>query len=106
MPDHISIKDRTALILSCGACHHVWPALWLPCKVDALSAVTKKGVCPACRRPAKIASLADEKRGDFTRWREQLLLNLAMADKVIAKHADGSAQPTTVEFGCVGGPGD
>jgi hypothetical protein len=65
LPPH---AERTALLLTCKLCGHVWPALWFPADAARLNAMKPKS-CPWCGATSKQhIFIAAPAAGDIDRY--------------------------------------
>jgi hypothetical protein len=88
IPPH---AERTALMVKCQCCGHVWPALWFPCDALLIGKATPK-VCLWCGVAGKKnLFLASREAGDLDRYVEWLEVELARARAEAAIPPDGVA---------------
>lgn len=72
-------EKRAPILVKCRACEHVWPILWVPCRMELIGKVTPK-ICPWCGSAKKADHvMASRQAGDLDRYMAQVSRELIRA---------------------------
>jgi hypothetical protein len=76
----VQLPSRTPLLITCRACDHVWPMVWLPANDMAVVAATNPTICPSCgTTDGELLVFATRDDGDLDRYVVQLETELMRA---------------------------